>query len=112
MYRGERLTGILETPAANRSGEQQRLLEQALLSQFASPSERPLWQQLESYRGNPHKARQLAAVGDAAVEPRVPLEELAAWATVISSLMNLDETASRAAIFDSRMSMEALWSQC
>ncbi|MFM8476336.1 MAG: DUF1553 domain-containing protein, partial [Planctomycetaceae bacterium] len=51
--------------------------------------ERLLRQQLESYRGNPHKARQLAAVGDAAVEPRVPLEQLAAWATVISELMTV-----------------------
>jgi hypothetical protein len=50
LYRGERLTGILETPAANRSGDQQRLLEQALLSQFASASEQPLWQQLEDAR--------------------------------------------------------------
>ena len=57
--------------------------------------ERLLRQQLESYRGNPHKARQLAAVGDAAVEPHVPLEELAAWATVISSLMNLDEFVNK-----------------
>jgi mono/diheme cytochrome c family protein len=53
--------------------------------------ERLLRQQLESFRDDPLRAQQLVHVGDAPIAGRVEPTELAAWTTVISSLMNLDE---------------------
>jgi hypothetical protein len=57
--------------------------------------ERLLQQQLKSCRDNPEKARQLAAVGDAPLDPRIDATDLAAWTTVVSSLMNLDEFVNK-----------------
>lgn len=57
--------------------------------------ERLLQQQLKSCRDNPEKARQLTAVGDAPLDPRIDATDLAAWTTVVSSLMNLDEFVNK-----------------
>ncbi|MFM7058743.1 MAG: DUF1553 domain-containing protein [Planctomycetota bacterium] len=56
---------------------------------------RLLQQQLKSYRDNPEKARQLTTIGDAPADPLECSEDLAAWTTVISSLMNLDEFVNK-----------------
>jgi len=67
-----------------------------VLARNAAPEElavmeRLLQQQRESFRKAPLRAQQLVDVGDAPVAAQVDVIELAAWTTVTSSLMNLDE---------------------
>jgi hypothetical protein len=57
--------------------------------------ERLLQQQMQSFRDAPLRAQQLVDVGDAPVAEHVDVIELAAWTTVISSLMNLDEFVNK-----------------
>jgi mono/diheme cytochrome c family protein len=48
--------------------------------------------QLEAYRSDPEAAAALLAIGEADADPTLAAEELAAWTTVASVLLNLDET--------------------
>lgn len=70
------------------------------LARPASPRERQLLRnlaarQLAHYRGDPEAARKLLAVGESRPEPSLDAAELAAWTTVASVILNLDETISK-----------------
>ncbi|MBI1918712.1 MAG: hypothetical protein HYS12_28795 [Planctomycetes bacterium] len=49
----------------------------------------------DEYRDNPAVALQLLAVGEAPRDPTLDAAELAAWTSVASVLLNLDETISK-----------------
>jgi hypothetical protein len=51
--------------------------------------------QQEEYRGNPQAARRLLAVGEGPADRDLDAGELAAWTTVASVLLNLDEVITR-----------------
>ncbi len=70
------------------------------LARPASPRQRQLLRnlaarQLAHYRGDPEAARKLLAVGESRPEPSLDAAELAAWTTVASVILNLDETISK-----------------
>jgi hypothetical protein len=48
-----------------------------------------------AYRANPEKAAQLAQVGESPADPRLDRVELAAWTTVASAILNLDEVITK-----------------
>ena len=50
---------------------------------------------LEQYRSHPEQADKLLAVGDSKLDARLNKAELAAWTTVASVLLNLDETITK-----------------
>jgi len=54
--------------------------------------ERAEWTQ---YRHNPDGARKLLAVGESTFDTKLDAAELAAWTTVASTILNLDETITR-----------------
>jgi hypothetical protein len=51
--------------------------------------------QLSVFRHDPEAARKLLAVGDSPVNPKFDPAELAAWTTVSSTILNLDETVTK-----------------
>jgi hypothetical protein len=54
-----------------------------------------LGRQFAQYRRNPKAARELLSVGESPWDSRLDLAELAAWTTVASAILNLDETITR-----------------
>ena len=56
---------------------------------------RVLDQQTEAFRKDREAATKLLGVGEARRDDRIDAAELAAWATVASAILNLDETVSR-----------------
>lgn len=54
-----------------------------------------LKQQTESYHAAPDKAAALLATGESPVDPSLDQRELAAWTTVASAMLNLDETITK-----------------
>ncbi len=51
--------------------------------------------QLSTYRADPESARRLLAIGESAYDGRLDAVELAAWTTVASAILSLDETITR-----------------
>jgi len=51
--------------------------------------------QLAQYRRNQDAARKLLGVGESKFDPKLDASELAAWTTVASTILNLDETITR-----------------
>jgi hypothetical protein len=51
--------------------------------------------QLAQYRRNQDAARKLLSVGESKSDPKLDAGELAAWTTVASTILNLDETITR-----------------
>jgi cytochrome c553 len=89
---------VLQT--AETDDERLSLAFRDVLSRDPEPSElvvldRLRQQQLGAFRGNPEKARRLVAVGDRRADQRLSAVELAAWTTVVSALMNLDEFVNK-----------------
>jgi hypothetical protein len=56
---------------------------------------RILDKQLAVYQSNNKAAAELLAVGESPRDEKLPLPELAAWTTVASTILNLDETVSK-----------------
>ncbi len=52
-------------------------------------------QQLQAYRQSPQKAKELLSVGASRSEESLEASELAAWTTVVSVLLNLDEVVTK-----------------
>ena len=50
---------------------------------------------LANYRQHPADANDLLGVGDSKTNPRLDPRELAAWTTVASVILNLDETITK-----------------
>ena len=51
--------------------------------------------QVEVYQSNNKAATELLAVGESPRDEKLPAAELAAWTTVASTILNLDETVSK-----------------
>ena len=51
--------------------------------------------ELAVYRRDPAAARKLLSIGESAVDPKIDAGEFAAWMTVSSSILNLDETVTK-----------------
>jgi len=51
--------------------------------------------QLAQYRRNQDAARKLLEVGESKFDRKLDASELAAWTTVASTILNLDETITR-----------------
>jgi hypothetical protein len=51
--------------------------------------------ELAEYKANPDRAKQLLSVGESKPDPKVQAAELAAWTTVASTILNLDETITK-----------------
>jgi len=51
--------------------------------------------ELAEYKASPERARQLLSVGESKPDPRLKPSELAAWTTVASAILNLDETITK-----------------
>jgi len=51
--------------------------------------------ELAQYRRNKEAAAKLIGVGESKVDPKLDASELAAWTTVASTILNLDETITR-----------------
>ncbi len=51
--------------------------------------------QIEAFRANPDEARRLLAIGERRNNPKLKAEELAAYATVASLILNLDEAITK-----------------
>ena len=49
----------------------------------------------QRFREHPESAKKLIAVGDAKPEESLDTVELAAWTTVMSIILNLDETVTK-----------------
>ena len=47
------------------------------------------------FRDDPESAKKLIAVGDSKVDDELDPVELAAWTTVMSVILNLDETVTK-----------------
>jgi hypothetical protein len=56
---------------------------------------RLLEHRLEGFRKDPRAAARLVAVGESARDTRIDTAELAAWTTVASAILNLDETITK-----------------
>jgi Protein of unknown function (DUF1553)/Concanavalin A-like lectin/glucanases superfamily len=56
---------------------------------------RLLQHRLEGFRKDPRAATRLVAVGESARDTRIDTAELAAWTTVASAILNLDETITK-----------------
>ena len=56
---------------------------------------RILTEQLAHYRSNPDAATKLLAVGESPRDEKLDQTELAAWTTVASVILNLDETVTK-----------------
>ena len=52
-------------------------------------------QELDSYRSAPGKAAALLSAGESPVDPGIDKPELAAWTTLASALLNLDEVITK-----------------
>ena len=52
-------------------------------------------EQLEDYRRHPDAAKGLLDVGDSSYDSKLDPAEFAAWATVASTILNLDETITK-----------------
>jgi hypothetical protein len=50
---------------------------------------------IERFRRDKSAAEKLVAVGDSPRDPNIDVTELAAWTTIASVLLNLDETISK-----------------
>jgi hypothetical protein len=57
--------------------------------------EKTLQQQLEDYRRRPKAAAELLRVGESPVNTKLDVPELAAWTTLASVILNLDETITK-----------------
>jgi hypothetical protein len=51
--------------------------------------------QLAEYRRDPAAAKKLLEVGESPVDAKLDPSELAAWTTVASTILNLDETITK-----------------
>ena len=51
--------------------------------------------ELAQYRRNKDAAVKLIGTGESKVDPKLDASELAAWTTVASTILNLDETITR-----------------
>jgi hypothetical protein len=51
--------------------------------------------ELAVYRRDPAAARKLLSIGESPVDPKIDASEFAAWMTVSSSILNLDETITK-----------------
>ena len=51
--------------------------------------------ELAAYRKDPGAARKLLSIGESPVDPKLDAPEFAAWMTVSSSILNLDETITK-----------------
>jgi hypothetical protein len=51
--------------------------------------------ELAAYRRDPAAAKKLLSIGESAVDPKIDPSEFAAWMTVSSSILNLDETITK-----------------
>jgi hypothetical protein len=51
--------------------------------------------EIAEYKASPERARQLLSVGESKPDPRLKPFELAAWTTVASAILNLDETITK-----------------
>jgi hypothetical protein len=51
--------------------------------------------QTDEFRADPQAARELLAVGERPYDEKLDAPELAAWATVASTILNLDETITK-----------------
>ena len=51
--------------------------------------------ELEHYRQHPDEAQKLLKVGESPADPAVNKADLAAWTTVASMILNLDETITK-----------------
>ena len=49
----------------------------------------------DAFVGNSHSARQLISIGESSVSEHTDVEELAAWTTLVSLVMNLDEVITK-----------------
>ena len=52
-------------------------------------------QELADYRGHADDSAKLVAVGESKYNPKLDKRELAAWTTVASAILNLDETITK-----------------
>ncbi len=57
--------------------------------------EKLLTQSLSNYKAKPAEAAKLIAIGESKPDARIPPAELAAWTTVASTILSLDETISK-----------------
>jgi hypothetical protein len=51
--------------------------------------------ELATYRHDPEAARKLLSIGESPIDPKLDPSEFAAWMTVSSSILNLDETITK-----------------
>jgi hypothetical protein len=51
--------------------------------------------EVAEYKAHPDQARELLAAGESKPDPKLPADELAAWTTVASTILNLDETVTK-----------------
>jgi len=51
--------------------------------------------ELAEYKAHPDRTRDLLAIGESKPDPKLPSYELAAWTTVASTILNLDETITK-----------------
>ena len=49
----------------------------------------------DAFAGNAHSARQLVSIGESSIKQQTDVEELAAWTTLVSLIMNLDEVITK-----------------
>ena len=88
------------TEAGGDPGKRIRLGFRLATSRAPSPGEQRILrhlagQQLAVYRRDREAALRLLKVGESAVDPHLETSELAAWTTVASAILNLDETITR-----------------
>jgi hypothetical protein len=72
-----------------------RLLGRTFTRDERKVLQRTLDDALATYRRQPDLAKQLLAVGESPVDPKLPAAELAAWTLVASQVMNLDEALTK-----------------
>jgi hypothetical protein len=51
--------------------------------------------EMAEYDAHPERARDLLAIGESKPDSTIPVPELAAWTTVASAILNLDETITK-----------------
>ena len=99
LARGER-SGLLAHVAKPRSRSRLRVREPRRLPRGLSQEEAGLLlgsfqHYLDRYQTNPDSARKLVTVGESPLDGKLNVSELAAYTTVASLILNLDETVTK-----------------